>query len=451
MRIDRLVYVGLLLLLPLPASAAQSVSGSVSVSGGDGPLAGARVVLVDVADSVVAAVRTDFEGRFLLAAHEPGDYRLLVDRPGYVSTLSELFHLSAGVRATVDFRVGRQPIELLLGSMELEEAFTNRIAERCGVLPDGRLAPSLVGLVTDLRSGIVLPGVRVSLEWSDRSDGIRLVQSWTDAGGVYAICDPPQAGRPRIRAETLGLSGDPIEVEVPVGRVVRMDVELPLTEEGTVGRVLGRVADYETGLPLSTVEVRVRGADLWTLSDRNGNFRFDSVPPGTHVLEIDRVGYAHREKAFRVVGRAAHQVDVALSRDAIVLEPITVAVRSRNWYADMTGLQDRMAAGIGEFFTRPEMLRRGVSRLTDVLYGVPGLVVQRVGQYAHVLHRTRRCSPSLYLDGLPHRPDPVLGLDAIRIFDLEAVEVYRRDAETPAEFLRANGCGAVVAWTRRGR
>jgi hypothetical protein len=33
---------------------------------------------------------------------------------------------------------------------------------------------------------------------------------------------------------------------------------------------------------------------------------------------------------------------------------------------------------------------------------------------------------------------------------VEAIEVYRRPAEMPAEFLNDGACGAVGIWTRRG-
>jgi len=429
----------------------QSVGGSVSVTGAEETLPGARVVLLTGSDSTVASTRTNSEGRFHIDTRRSGRFRLLVDRPGYLNQLSNDFLLLVGDTIHMDVEVDPRPVEMLFDPTELDQALTRRVQRRCGRMPDGSLAPSLVGLVTDARSGVVLPGVRITLEWSTRSEGARLVQMWTDAGGVYALCDPPRGGHPRVRAETLGLSGDPIEVEMPLPRVARVDLALPLTKEGAVGHVMGRVVDHRTDEALSTVDVRIRGIDRWTLSDRNGYFRFDSVPPGIHVLEVDRVGYASLEKPFRVVGRAGHQVDVALSEEAIPLEPITVSVRSRRWFADMEGLQRRMASGIGDFFTRSELLGRGVTRLTDILHAVPGFVVRRVGRYAGVLHRAGHCAPSLYLDGRPHRPDPVSGFDAVRVFDLEAVEIYDRNAETPAEFLRPGVCGAVVAWTRRGR
>jgi hypothetical protein len=47
--------------------------------------------------------------------------------------------------------------------------------------------------------------------------------------------------------------------------------------------------------------------------------------------------------------------------------------------------------------------------------------------------------------------DPLISLDTMVPLDwVEAVEVYRRASELPAEFLNSGACGVVALWTRRG-
>jgi carboxypeptidase family protein/TonB-dependent receptor-like protein len=452
MRVTLFLLVTLLVCGASPSLAsAQTVQGTVRMQESPVVVAAAQVLLLDSSDSVVSRGETGISGEFILAAPSSGSYRILIERPGFINTLSEPFFMDRGAIVRADFSVKREPVELLVGPRQLEAALSAAIRDQCGGVPGGSLPPALVGVVTDSLSGVALPGVSVTLEWAERGDGLHLLQTWTGEEGVYAFCDPPATGRPRLRAVAMGLSGNPVEVEARLNAVVRHDLGLPLTESGSTGQVLGQIVDYVTGEPLATVEVRIRGADLWTLSDPRGFFRFEKVPPGSHVLEVDRVGYAHLEKVFRVVGRAGHQVNVTLAKEAIVLDPITVAVRSRRWYADMAGFQDRLAAGIGFFLTRPDLVGRGITRLVDAAYGVPGFMVRRIGRYATVGIRGRDCMPSVFLDGMPHSPDPVFGLDAIQVFDLEAVEFYRGPLETPFEFSAAPECGTVVAWTRRGR
>jgi hypothetical protein len=63
--------------------------------------------------------------------------------------------------------------------------------------------------------------------------------------------------------------------------------------------------------------------------------------------------------------------------------------------------------------------------------------------------RSATCPVKYYVDGAPYTPDD-RGMDEISVSDVEAVEVYRRASETPAEFLDSDSrCGVVVIWTKR--
>jgi CarboxypepD_reg-like domain/Carboxypeptidase regulatory-like domain/TonB-dependent Receptor Plug Domain len=444
-----------LLSVPFPAFSspvvAQIAEGTVLFVGSGLPASDFRVVLLDTDHQTLLTSYTDVDGRFRIRASEPGRYRIVVERSGYPSSVTELFRLESDQTERLVVEVAERPLELLAGPGTLEDVFAQRIRLRCGT-PALPTPPALVGVVRDEQTEVPLPGVRVTLEWSSPEGGLRFVQGLTDPDGIYALCDPPQRGSPRVRAEAMGLVGEAVSLGRSERSVLRADLVLPLTDSTGLseGQVLGRVFDSETGRPLETVEVQIAGAGLWTLSDENGLFRFDAVPAGLHVLKVDRVGYAHRETVLRVIGRAGHQVEVALSEEAIELEPITVEVRSRRWYSDMAGLQNRMTLGIGRFLLRHDLIGRGITRLADAAYGVPGFMVRRLGRYATVVVRGR-CEATVFLDGRRHVPDPYLGLDAIPVFDLEAVELYRGPAETPPEFQAMEGCGSIVAWTRRGR
>jgi hypothetical protein len=61
---------------------------------------------------------------------------------------------------------------------------------------------------------------------------------------------------------------------------------------------------------------------------------------------------------------------------------------------------------------------------------------------------------NLYLDGLLLSKNAGVPLPDIDQFVpvewVEAIEVYRRPSEIPAEFLGNAACGVVAIWTRRG-
>jgi hypothetical protein len=72
------------------------------------------------------------------------------------------------------------------------------------------------------------------------------------------------------------------------------------------------------------------------------------------------------------------------------------------------------------------------------------------------LREGRPCQANIYLDGLLIRKPsetrweiPLADIDQFVPLEwVEAIEVYRRPSETPAEFLGSAACGVVAIWTR---
>ena len=63
----------------------------------------------------------------------------------------------------------------------------------------------------------------------------------------------------------------------------------------------------------------------------------------------------------------------------------------------------------------------------------------------------RVCAASVYLDGLLLKSSGGVSWDQMVPLDwIEAIEVYRRGSEMPAEFLGSGACGVVGIWTRHG-
>jgi hypothetical protein len=61
------------------------------------------------------------------------------------------------------------------------------------------------------------------------------------------------------------------------------------------------------------------------------------------------------------------------------------------------------------------------------------------------------CQVQFWLDGVPFQPLHEGRIsNEIPPSEIEAVEVYRSNAETPVQFRRqGSGCGTVLIWTRR--
>jgi hypothetical protein len=57
----------------------------------------------------------------------------------------------------------------------------------------------------------------------------------------------------------------------------------------------------------------------------------------------------------------------------------------------------------------------------------------------------------VYVDGVQMQFNESTSIDLLVPLDwVEAIEVYRRASEVPAEFLSRANCGVVAIWTRHG-
>jgi hypothetical protein len=243
------------------------------------------------------------------------------------------------------------------------------------------------------------------------------------------------------------------------------------------GRVLE--AGTERGIPLASVvllddreRVLVEGA-----GDSGGAFRLRGWEAGKYRLRASALGYETvTSDLFELVTGEEIVLNVELGADAIPLEPITVVSRSRSTLRDIAlrGYLDRRDSGrrigMGRFLDRGEIEEKATTRLSDVLMKVPGLRVVRsgpcvvIGTTSNLGGMTPRrgscgsrvqiCRAAIYLDGQNLGYDPTMfNLDQmIPLSFVEAIEVYRRPSELPAEFMGVDtgGCGVVAIWTRRG-
>ncbi|MGH7571634.1 MAG: carboxypeptidase regulatory-like domain-containing protein [Gemmatimonadota bacterium] len=101
----------LLLLLAAPV-AAQVVRGTVVEETSGQAVVGSFVVLLDRAGSQRGAALTGRDGDFEISVTVPGEYRLGVDRIGYLTVVTPFFHVPAG--RTIEYRlaVRVEPVEL---------------------------------------------------------------------------------------------------------------------------------------------------------------------------------------------------------------------------------------------------------------------------------------------------------------------------------------------------
>ncbi|HZD06264.1 MAG TPA: carboxypeptidase-like regulatory domain-containing protein, partial [Longimicrobiales bacterium] len=112
---------------------------------------------------------------------------------------------------------------------------------------------------------------------------------------------------------------------------------------GSTTPLVGRVVDADGGFPLAEAEVslfRIPGGAIVTddLLDHpeslgppagrvatgdDGGYRFDDLPPGSYLLQVERLGYRTATIRVRAFGPRS-RVSVALRVQPIALEPLEV-------------------------------------------------------------------------------------------------------------------------------
>lgn len=327
------------------------------------------------------------------------------------------------------------------------------IAEACGAVDEAREGV-LSGTVRDLRTGVALEGATVMLRWRVAGEPeLTSDVTRTDASGMYLFCHASGGVGAELHAELLSKRSDRVTVDIEPGTLTVEHLFVEVSDPDQPGYVVGRVLERATGNAIPAARVSIRGTDVATLTNDFGYFRLDAMPYGVYTLDVEHLAYAAREIPIQVAGALTQNVAIEMSTEALELEGLTVTVEPRRFFGDMDGLVRRMNLGFGDFLTRQDIEKRGSSRLPDLLVGLPGVRVAQNGR--SLVIRGRPCTPIVFLDGRPWRLDPVVGLNEIHSFDIEAVEVYKGTAAIPAEFNYSTngqvGCGALVVWTRRGR
>jgi len=244
-----------------------------------------------------------------------------------------------------------------------------------------------------------------------------------------------------------------------LGRFV-FGVLVSLPTVGAAQTISGRVVVVFTKAPIGGAVVAVRDSmgstvDIAT-SDAEGNFLFN-IDPGTYSFFVRSVGYA--PTATPAVGLKPGQVlDLTITMPArlvITLEPLLVEGDSfPDARGPLVGFHQRAERGFGVFILREEVELRQPTKLTDLMFGKPGVRVYSIlGELNKKMIRIggAKCTPMIWIDGtrVAFLDDRDID-ELIYAYDLEGVEVYTV-SQIPAEFHSGSSrCGVIVMWTTRG-
>jgi hypothetical protein len=226
------------------------------------------------------------------------------------------------------------------------------------------------------------------------------------------------------------------------------------------------VVEDSSGTPVPAAELWLltggRRVGHASLSGDDGRFYLQVPRPGRYAVSARRIGYDPTVTVpFDVERKEELQLEIALAPLPAVLRPELIAASSLPRPRWLDGFEHRRLLGLGVFFTREDLVRRGEPRLSELLRGIAGVSLasdrRRTSPTMTRSAYARRCFAVLYLDGflMSRSDDPPevvrTAFESVPGPTLGAVEIYKGRSELPGEFGGPDvRCGAVVAWTRRG-
>ena len=91
------------------------------------------------------------------------------------------------------------------------------------------------------------------------------------------------------------------------------------------GSVAGRVTDKVSSQPIQGVQVLLSGTNLQAVTNNEGRYHIDRVPPGQYQVQVRLIGYAMGQQPVTVSAGGAATLDIVLSAAAIPLDALVVS------------------------------------------------------------------------------------------------------------------------------
>jgi hypothetical protein len=266
--------------------------------------------------------------------------------------------------------------------------------------------------------------------------------------------------RTSIRHITFHVGGARRVPSAAVDTITAVDTSLKVLAPEMVwrggARLTGIIRD-ERGTGVNSARVFVRGTNISATSTDRGYFVLDSLPGGTHMLEVRALGYLPTASIVQLAAEEPSQAEVFIGNRAVTLETVRVQatlVFSRN----LAKFQTNRERNIGGAFIGPrEIDRFRGMRFSNLLQATPGVRLSYAGGFSILMEFTGTddgrsrglCVPAFYIDGQRSQYTAAEIEGLYRAEEIAGVEVYVRESQRPIQYQDANSrCGAIAIWTR---
>ena len=462
-----------------PAAGRATLSGIVFDSVAGRPLVGATVQITGAVGTVVgksASAITDSAGRYAVRDLAPGKY------------VAGFFHDALDTLGLVG-----EPVAVTVGDADVTADLATPsprtiIRTICGQQSVTDSLGLLIGHVYATGSTRPIERATVTVEWGEtviEKGNIRQRNMAADATtaepGWFAMCDVPGEIELTVSASSGADSSGYINLEVPrtsvrhvtfhvgggrrvpsaaVDTITAIDTSLKVLAQEMVwrggARLTGIVRD-EKGNGVNGARVFVRGTNLSGTSSDRGYFVLDSLPGGTHMLEVRALGYLPTASIVHLADDQPAQAEVFIGDRLVTLETVRVQatlVFSRNLAKFQTNRERNLG---GKFIGPREIDRFRGMRFSNLIQAMPGLRLNYTGGFSILMDYTGTddgqsrglCVPAFYIDGQRSQYTGAEIEGLYRADEIAGVEVYLRENQRPIEFQDINSrCGAIAIWTR---
>ncbi len=172
----------------------------------------------------------------------------------------------------------------------------------------------------------------------------------------------------------------------------------------TDANIFGHVIDAESGEHIPFVNLLVKGTRIGTITDASGHYFLTNLPPGTHTLIAQSMGYERVETEFEVIEKSSVEVDISLEPTGINLDEVVLTSSPTS-----SGFRYQP----DDVFMGEELQRKSEPSFGEMLNGQPGVAMRSFGS-------------------APSRP-VIRGMDGDRILILENGERMGDIAHTSAD------------------
>ena len=420
---------------------------------------------ISLTGEVTRTTIADARGRFGFDSIPPGHYVVTFSHP----TLDN-----------VGYTPSEKPLDLKAGVLTrlfLSTAAGTTMYERLCLGPATAEMGVLVGSLREVTTKSPVAGGEVRLDWNEtqvsQALGVthrnRTAGARTDSLGRFRVCGLPNGRSMLLRARGRGVDGAPLELDFAGRSLVIRALSIDLgdtvsTVAGAAGpapavhhtAVLKGTIRKASGEPLTGAQVLVLGSSAATEVTAGGTFQLDSLPGGTHMVEVRAIGFERRRDAVDLDPNQPATLDVRMKQVATVLQELNVTAKP----AAVTEFDQRRTRNNGGYYiTSDDIEKRNTIQTEDLFRTVPGLSVIPSGGFSYQVVSGRGvgmsgklCSPDFFIDGMRTEVDPqIAGGIPANPSDIYGIEVYNSAMVAPAEYQTQGSCGVIVIWTKRGQ